>query len=134
MKLKLSSLLLLVFASTVQAADRLPDTPTTPMGAIERSDIKRAATLLDQASDYFNKNKCRPSTASKNLEEKKETKWIAGRIMSIRGQGAIIFITLNDGTGNFQGLLKKDILSASKFDFWISHHSRLLFARRQLEA
>ena len=56
MKLKLSSLLLLVFASTVQAADRLPDTPTTPMGAIERSDIKRAATLLDQASDYFNKN------------------------------------------------------------------------------
>ena len=59
------------------------------------------------------------------LEKSKEIKWIAGRIMSIRGQGAIIFITLNDGTGVFQGLLKKDILSddprhggASKFDFW----------------
>jgi len=51
-------------------------------------------------------------------EKNKEKKWIAGRIMSIRGQGAIIFITLNDGTGNFQGLLKKDILGDEKFDFW----------------
>ena len=38
--------------------------------------------------------------------------------MSIRGQGAIIFITLNDGTGVFQGLLKKDITGDEKFDFW----------------
>jgi len=53
-----------------------------------------------------------------DLETKKEVKWIAGRIMSLRGQGAIIFITLNDGTGFFQGLLKKDVLSAEKFDFW----------------
>jgi len=53
-----------------------------------------------------------------DLEKDKETKWIAGRIMSIRGQGAIIFITLNDGTGTFQGLLKKDILSNEKFNFW----------------
>src|SRR3989338_5943989 len=53
-----------------------------------------------------------------NLEENKESKWIAGRIMSIRGQGAIVFITLNDGTAQFQGLLKKDILGDEKFDFW----------------
>ncbi len=52
------------------------------------------------------------------LEKKKEEKWIAGRIMSIRGQGAIVFITLNDGTGLFQGLLKKDILGDKKFDFF----------------
>ena len=52
------------------------------------------------------------------LEKKKETKWLAGRVMSIRGQGAIIFITLNDGTGSFQGLLKKDILGEEKFIFW----------------
>lgn len=52
------------------------------------------------------------------LEKNKESKWIAGRIMSLRGQGAIIFITLNDGTGLFQGLLKKDILGDEKFDFW----------------
>jgi len=53
-----------------------------------------------------------------NLEKKKEIKWIAGRIMSIRGQGAIVFITLNDGTGTFQGLLKKDILGEEKFNFF----------------
>src|SRR3989338_1123484 len=49
---------------------------------------------------------------------KKETKWIAGRIMSIRGQGAIVFITLNDGTALFQGLLKKDILGEEKLNFF----------------
>lgn len=52
------------------------------------------------------------------LEKKKEIKWIAGRIMSIRGQGAIIFITLNDGTAHFQGLLKKDVAGDDKFDFF----------------
>ncbi len=53
-----------------------------------------------------------------NLEKNKEKKWISGRVMSIRGQGAIIFITLNDGTDNFQGLLKKDILGDEKLDFF----------------
>lgn len=57
-----------------------------------------------------------------NLEQKsgenREVKWIAGRIMSIRGQGAIVFITLNDGTASFQGLLKKDILGDDKFVFF----------------
>lgn len=52
------------------------------------------------------------------LEKDKAVKWIAGRIMSIRGQGAIVFITLNDGTGLFQGLLKKDILGEEKLNFW----------------
>jgi len=52
------------------------------------------------------------------LENKKETKWISGRIMSIRGQGAIVFVTLNDGTALFQGLLKKDVVSEEKFVLW----------------
>ena len=51
-----------------------------------------------------------------SLEKNNEIKWIAGRIMSIRGQGAIIFLTLNDGTATFQALLKKDILGDEKFD------------------
>ena len=52
------------------------------------------------------------------LEKSKEKKWIAGRIMSIRGQGAIVFITINDGTGSFQGLLKKDVLGEDKLNFF----------------
>src|SRR3989344_4047940 len=52
------------------------------------------------------------------LETNKDEKWIAGRIMSLRGQGALIFITLYDGTAHFQALLKKDILGDDKFNFW----------------
>ncbi len=53
-----------------------------------------------------------------SLEASKESKWVSGRIMSIRGQGAIIFVTLYDGTGTFQALLKKDIISEDKFSLW----------------
>lgn len=52
------------------------------------------------------------------LENSKEEKWIAGRVMSIRGQGAIVFITLFDGTGSFQGLLKKDIIGEKMFSLF----------------
>lgn len=52
------------------------------------------------------------------LEKDGKEKWIAGRVMSIRGQGAIIFCTLYDGTASFQGLLKKDVIGEEKFNFW----------------
>ena len=53
-----------------------------------------------------------------DLEKDGKEKWIAGRIMSIRGQGAIIFLTLNDGTANFQALLKKDSIDEEKFNLF----------------
>ncbi|MFA5936332.1 MAG: lysine--tRNA ligase [Candidatus Paceibacterota bacterium] len=53
-----------------------------------------------------------------NLEKSGEPKWVAGRVMSIRGQGAIVFITLNDGTGLFQGLFKKDITGEEKLNLF----------------
>lgn len=54
----------------------------------------------------------------KSKDKKEGLKWISGRVMSIRGQGAIIFITLTDGTASFQGLLKKDVLGEEKLNFW----------------
>lgn len=42
------------------------------------------------------------------LSKSNETVSIIGRVMSMRGQGALIFIDLYDGTGRFQALLKKD--------------------------
>ncbi len=54
-----------------------------------------------------------------DLEKSEEEKWVAGRIMSIRGQGAIVFVTLYDGTANFQGLFKKDVLDEEKFNLFI---------------
>ncbi|MCM2339477.1 MAG: lysine--tRNA ligase [Burkholderiales bacterium] len=53
-----------------------------------------------------------------DLEKNADEKWVAGRIMSVRGQGAIVFLTLNDGTALFQALLKKDIVGEDKLSFF----------------
>ncbi len=53
-----------------------------------------------------------------NLEKSGEEVWLGGRVMSLRGQGAIIFTTLFDGSANFQGLLKLDVLGEEKLNFW----------------
>lgn len=70
------------------------------------AESKREISLKD-ATDNFD-----------SLESEKSTKWISGRVMSIRGQGAIVFITLNDGTATFQGLFKKDIIGEEKLEFF----------------
>lgn len=48
------------------------------------------------------------------FEKKKKNTTLAGRIMALRGQGALIFIDLDDGTGKIQALLKKDVLGEEK--------------------
>lgn len=77
----------------------LEDKGANPYPALSHRELS-----LKEASDQFEK-----------LEKGKESKWLAGRIMSLRGQGAIAFVTLNDGTGPFQGLFKKDALGDEKF-------------------
>ena len=41
---------------------------------------------------------------------------LAGRVMAIRGQGAILFLVLDDGKSTFQAVVKKDTLEAKLFD------------------
>ncbi|MEY2671806.1 MAG: lysyl-tRNA synthetase, partial [Candidatus Parcubacteria bacterium] len=53
------------------------------------------------------------------LSENGKTVTIGGRVMSLRGQGAILFFNLNDGTGVFQGLLKKGALSDEMFSLFV---------------
>lgn len=43
---------------------------------------------------------------------------IAGRIMAKRGQGALVFMNLKDGTGIMQALLKKDNIDEAKFNLF----------------
>jgi lysyl-tRNA synthetase class 2 len=43
---------------------------------------------------------------------------IAGRVMAIRGQGAIMFVVLDDGTGKFQAVFKKDAIEESLFSLF----------------
>lgn len=52
------------------------------------------------------------------LEAKKKPIALIGRVMAIRGQGAIQFIVLNDGTGTFQGVMKRDVLGEEKMNFF----------------
>jgi lysyl-tRNA synthetase class 2 len=40
---------------------------------------------------------------------------IAGRVLVTRGQGAILFIDILDGSGKFQAVLKSDVLDADSF-------------------
>ncbi|MFT5280871.1 MAG: lysyl-tRNA synthetase class 2 [Flavobacteriaceae bacterium] len=42
------------------------------------------------------------------LEKEEKEITLAGRIMAVRGQGAISFIVLHDGTNDFQAVLKQD--------------------------
>lgn len=54
-----------------------------------------------------------------NLVEKNETVAVTGRILSLRGQGAIMFATLFDGTDKFQAVFKKDEIEESLFKLFV---------------
>ena len=41
---------------------------------------------------------------------------VAGRVMAIRGQGAILFLVLDDGKGTFQAVVKQDVLKPELFN------------------
>lgn len=52
------------------------------------------------------------------LESVEKPLAVVGRVMAIRGQGAIQFIVLNDGTGVLQVVLKKDVLGDAEMKFF----------------
>ncbi|MCX6739018.1 MAG: lysine--tRNA ligase [Candidatus Parcubacteria bacterium] len=43
---------------------------------------------------------------------------LVGRVMALRGQGALLFFNINDGTALFQGLLKKDEMDEAVFSLF----------------
>lgn len=43
---------------------------------------------------------------------------LVGRITAVRGQGAIVFINFDDGTGVFQGMLKKDEMNDEHYELF----------------
>ena len=52
------------------------------------------------------------------LSKRKKPISLVGRVMSLRGQGALVFFDLNDGTGLFQGLLKKGDIEDAVFELF----------------
>ena len=53
-----------------------------------------------------------------DLQNKNAEVSVAGRIMSIRGQGAILFVSLFDGTEKFQVVFKKDEIDENLFNLF----------------
>jgi lysyl-tRNA synthetase class 2 len=51
------------------------------------------------------------------VKEDKEVS-LAGRIMAIRGQGAILFVVLYDGKDKFQAVFKKDVIESKLFQLF----------------
>jgi lysyl-tRNA synthetase class 2 len=53
-----------------------------------------------------------------SLVNKADTLSIAGRVMALRGQGAILFAVLFDGTEKVQAIIKKDVLNEDSFSLF----------------
>ena len=68
--------------------------------------VPRTHTLKQIVSDFT------------ELEQSAATVSITGRIMSLRGQGAIMFATLFDGTERFQVVFKRDEIDEVLFDLF----------------
>ena len=45
---------------------------------------------------------------------------VAGRVMAIRYQGALVFVDLDDGTGRLQTLLKQDVVGEESFALFVT--------------
>ena len=69
------------------------------------ADTKRTHTLKE-VCDMFGE-----------LEGKEAT--VAGRIMSVRGQGGLLFANITDGTGLFQVVFKKDEMDEKLFNLFV---------------
>lgn len=53
------------------------------------------------------------------LVDSKPAVTLSGRLMAIRGQGAIMFLPISDGTDTFQAVIKKDTLAPNLFELFL---------------
>lgn len=53
------------------------------------------------------------------LSKRKKPIHVVGRVMALRGQGALVFFDINDGTGLLQGLVKKDEIKEESRDLFV---------------
>jgi lysyl-tRNA synthetase, class II len=88
---------------------------------IRSARLSKLKLLQERGIDPYPATTARDSAnrdASDNFEEGKRLT-LVGRIFAVRGQGKIIFLDFDDGTGKFQALLKKsEPLSDEKFELF----------------
>ncbi len=83
--------------------------------------LKKLAILKDHGIDPYPAKvpRTHPITPAleyfSELEASQESITLVGRILVIRGQGAILFIVIEDGTGRIQAVLKEDEIDPAQF-------------------
>jgi lysyl-tRNA synthetase class 2 len=87
--------------------------------------IKKIELLKEAGMDPYTASSFRTHTIKEVIEgfeiissDNKEVT-IAGRVMSLRGQGALIFFNITDGSSIFQGLLKKGEIEDGLFKLFV---------------
>ncbi len=87
--------------------------------------LKKHAILKDRSINPYPAESFRTHENSsflssfKSILDSQENVTLAGRIMSLRGQGGIVFIDLFDGTGRVQVLIKKDDVGEESFELFL---------------
>jgi lysyl-tRNA synthetase, class II len=90
---------------------------------IRNNRIEKIKVLKDKGLNSYPANTLRQYSLQEVVADfdnltKQESIILSGRVMAIRGQGAIVFFNINDGTATFQGLLKKDEMSEEIFNLF----------------
>ncbi|HRY62519.1 MAG TPA: lysine--tRNA ligase [Candidatus Paceibacterota bacterium] len=90
---------------------------------IREDRIKKLNILKEKGIDAYPARSHRDFYISEAIERfdelaKKDSIFMVGRVMALRGQGALIFFNFYDGTATFQGLLKKGDIDDSKLDLF----------------
>ncbi len=86
--------------------------------------LKKLALLRERGIDPYPATTTRTHTivdaqrTFDTLSESGTVVTLAGRVLVTRGQGAIVFGDITDGTGKFQMVLKGDVLDAGVFELF----------------
>jgi lysyl-tRNA synthetase class 2 len=83
-------------------------------------EIKKAGMAVYPAKVPRDFPLCEARGKFSELESSKKVISLSGRVMAIRGQGAILFLVLDDGTATFQAVVKKDTLETKLFDLLVA--------------
>src|SRR3989338_7606219 len=86
--------------------------------------LKKLSTLTERGISAYPSSSARDTEikeavhAFDELQKKESVLTLAGRVLTLRAQGGLIFFNFDDGTGVFQGLIKKDEIGENPFSLF----------------
>ncbi len=91
------------------------------LGEIKNARLEKIENLKKAGMNPYKLNTKRDHTlkeVNENFTNLSGVFSVVGRVMAVRGQGAILFVVLHDGTGEFQMVFKKDVLGDEKISLF----------------